>query len=159
MLEALPSSTESSFKLDRLCKNIFNVDKIPIESLLGKKLQGSMLDVELDKLSHYACEDADYCLRLHEHYHPQLGKEGLSALYEMLELPIAPTLATMERHGVLLDQGKLGQLSEKLGAMATGLESEIYDIAGHEFNISSPNNFRPSRLKSSKFTPSLGSKT
>ena len=77
MLEAfLLSSTETSYKLDRLCKTVFDVDKTPIESLLGKKKQGSMLEVELNTISDYACEDADYCLRLHEHYHPKMNAEG-----------------------------------------------------------------------------------
>jgi DNA polymerase-1 len=62
----------------------------------------------------------------------------LESLYETLELPLTRVLAAMERHGVLLDVERLGELGRELGGELQALEAEIFDMAGEEFNLNSP---------------------
>ena len=60
------------------------------------------------------------------------------ALYEEIELPLTAVLARMEHTGIRIDPMELGRLSALLETNITALSARIYEIAGHDFNISSP---------------------
>ena len=68
----------------------------------------------------------------------QIKKQGLSRVYEAIELPLTPVLRTMEQTGVLVDIKHLEKLSKTMHAEITKLESRIYEYAGVVFNINSP---------------------
>ena len=67
-----------------------------------------------------------------------IKKENLSALYEEMEKPLIPIIKQMNINGVSVDVPKLQKLSKKLHEKVIGLEKEIYELCGEEFNISSP---------------------
>ncbi|MFI3254241.1 MAG: DNA polymerase I [Eubacteriales bacterium] len=67
-----------------------------------------------------------------------LEKQGLTSLYQEIELPLSGLLARMEQHGISLDSGKLRLYGEKLSTRLEELEKGIYEEAGEEFNIASP---------------------
>ncbi len=73
---------------------------------------------------------------------PGLGQElaeaGLSGLYTEVEMPLLPVLARMELAGITIDRDALAAMSEEFGAQLAGLESRIFGLVGHEFNIGSP---------------------
>ena len=77
-----------------------------------------------------------------QHLAPMLRKEieaqGLANLYETIDLPLAPVLASMERHGVRLDRDALATMSATMEREMRALEKTIWDLAGSEFNINSP---------------------
>lgn len=111
----------------------------PIEDLIGKgQKQISMRDVPVEKVSWYACEDADITLRLKEIFEKQLKTEELLQIFEDIEMPLIPVLATMERAGIKLDSKLLEKLSEQVEKDLQKLEKAIYKHAGEEFNIGSP---------------------
>jgi len=84
-------------------------------------------------------EDADVCLRLHEHFWPDLKKtKGQKKLYEEVEMPLVPVLAAVERNGVRVDDHLLLEQSHELGERMRELEEETFSIAGKEFNLGSP---------------------
>jgi DNA polymerase-1 len=62
----------------------------------------------------------------------------LSELAEKIEMPLVQVLADMERAGVLVDEVNLKSITGQLREDIITLEKEIYDLAGMEFNISSP---------------------
>lgn len=127
------------YGLDALSFNEFGHQKISIESLIGKgKKQLSMADVPLEKISEYACEDADFAWRLWGHIHTALEKEGLLSLCEEIEIPLISVLATMERRGVKIDASFLASLSTRLTKELKVTENRIHTHAGSEFNINSP---------------------
>ncbi len=68
----------------------------------------------------------------------ELEKTGMMKLYREIEMPTAYFLYQMERVGVKADIGVLEKLAEKLDRKIVELESDIYDLAGEEFNINSP---------------------
>jgi DNA polymerase-1 len=68
----------------------------------------------------------------------RLAKEGLSFIYETIELPLRGVLTAMSRHGILLDTAYLKELSDVFHVELTALERAIYEHAGQEFNINSP---------------------
>jgi DNA polymerase-1 len=86
----------------------------------------------------YAVEDADVTYQLKEVFEPRIKSEGLSDLARDIEMPLISVLATIERNGVKLDLDDLKAITINLREDIISLEKEIYDLAGTEFNISSP---------------------
>ncbi|RIA55566.1 DNA polymerase I [Dichotomicrobium thermohalophilum] len=93
--------------------------------------------VPIDKATAYAAEDADVTLRLWLMLKPRLAAEGMTAVYETLERPMVPVLARMEHYGIKVDRDALSRLSGDFAQKLGALESEIYELAGEEFNIGS----------------------
>ena len=85
-----------------------------------------------------AGEAADFAFRSHGILRTSLVSEAMVAVYETIERPLVPVLATMERHGIKVDQKALGSLSKDFAKRMADLEAEVYRLAGHEFNVGSP---------------------
>jgi len=68
----------------------------------------------------------------------KLEQDGLLDLLLDVEMPLVKVLADMELHGVTIDTDALADLSARLSERLGELEREIYQLAGHEFNIGSP---------------------
>lgn len=113
---------------------------VHIEELIGEKglMQKNMRAVQADILKEYAVEDADVTLQLSKIFKPKIEKEGLSDLASTIEMPLIKVLADMERNGVILDSDELKRITSGLRDNIVTLEKEIFDLAGTEFNISSP---------------------
>ncbi|HET6158919.1 MAG TPA: DNA polymerase I [Dongiaceae bacterium] len=94
--------------------------------------------VALDKALHYAAEDADVTLRLHQALRPRLVQERLLTMYETIERPLVPVVAAMECAGVKIDAKALQDLSKDFAGRIAEIEREIQDIAGFGFNPGSP---------------------
>jgi DNA polymerase-1 len=125
--------------LDSLSLEYLQHTKIPTEELIGRgRNQISMREVPLEKISEYACEDADCAYRLKAVLEPKLEQENLMDLFHEIEMPLMPVLMIMEKNGVRLDTEILEEQSSELEKMLGGLEGDIYSLAGKEFNINSP---------------------
>ena len=103
----------------------------------GKK-QIPFGEVPLDRATEYAAEDADVTLRLYRHLKPRLAGEGGTKVYERVDRPLIPTVASMEREGIKVDRAQLSRLSEEFASETSRLEGEIHEIAGQEFTVGSP---------------------
>ena len=127
-------------KLDILSESYLNYRMVPIEDLIGKKSsgQGSMRDVELEKIKEYAAEDADIVLQLYPVLDKDIREFGVSTVMTDIELPLINVLASMENEGVRIDADFLNDYSKVLGHGIEKTEAKIYQIAGVRFNISSP---------------------
>ncbi len=111
----------------------------PIGELIGKgKKEITMDQVEIERVTPYACADADIVLRLAEIMEPKLRERGLEELFHKVEMPLVKVLAKMEMEGVLIDKKYLGLLSQEFALELKKLEKKIYSLAGEEFNINSP---------------------
>lgn len=125
--------------LDQLSLEKFGKVKIPIEKLIGKgQKQISMEQVPIPDIAEYACEDADYTHRLYTLFSEQLKQHELLPVLYTIELPLLPVLFKMERHGIKIDRSSLAQLSNDLHQEIGRLRTEIFAIAGVEFNLNSP---------------------
>ena len=112
---------------------------IPIQDLIGKgKNQITMDEVDVERASKYACEDADITLQLKSDLEPELHKYELESVFREIELPLIPVLAEMEMTGIRVDTKYLKELSVKLSKQVDNLTEKIYELAGEEFNINSP---------------------
>jgi DNA polymerase-1 len=94
--------------------------------------------VALDTATKYAAEDADVTWRLHRHLRPRLAVEGATRIYEMVDRPLIPVVAGMERRGIRVDREALARLSARFAQETGRLEGEIYEAAGKEFTVGSP---------------------
>ncbi|WP_299122072.1 DNA polymerase I [uncultured Winogradskyella sp.] len=126
--------------MDVLAETYLNYSPISITELIGKKgkNQLSMREVDLEKQTEYAVEDADITLQLKEHFEKELGEANTQKLFNNIELPLLRVLAAMELEGINLDCDFLNSLSEELNNDIANLEKNIYEAAGEEFNIASP---------------------
>ncbi len=126
--------------MDYLAETYLKYKPVSIESLIGEKgkSQKSMRSVDINKLTEYAVEDADITYQLKHLFYERLKKEDLYKLAHEVEMPLIRVLAGMERKGVILNKASLKDYSVVLREKIIGLEKEIYDLAGTEFNIASP---------------------
>jgi DNA polymerase I len=69
---------------------------------------------------------------------PELERLELQSLFEDVELPLVQVLCRMERQGVKLDVARLGQLAAMVADEVAQLERDIYELAGEEFTVGSP---------------------
>lgn len=124
--------------LDELALRHLNLNTIKYEDLCGKGAkQISFADVPLAQATEYACQDADFALRLEKLLKQQMDSKTCE-LYEKIELPVADILFHMERVGVLIDKNELIQQSQELGKNMLALEDTAYKVAGQPFNLNSP---------------------
>lgn len=127
------------YKLDSMALEKFNYSMMPITDLIGaggNQISFSM--VEIDRATFYACEDADFTLRLKNVFEPELTDLKLDRLFHEIEMPLIAVLGNMEEAGVKIDSGYLSELSTEYGEKLRKIELMIYEEAGERFNINSP---------------------
>lgn len=128
-----------SHGLETLIEKYLQRTSISIKELIGSgKTQKNMSQIPVDKVAEYATEDADLSLQLANLIETRLREQGLWDLYWELERPLIPILAEMEQTGIRVDADELRRQSEALTVRLKELITEIYGLAGHEFNIDSP---------------------
>jgi len=128
-----------SYNLDSLVLDKFNYNMVHIQELIGSgKNQIGFNEVEIEKAVPYACEDADFALRLKNVLSPEIGKLKLSELFNDIEMPLVGVLGDMEERGVRIDVAFLKELSKQYGKKLKEIENEIYREVGQEFNLNSP---------------------
>jgi DNA polymerase I len=82
--------------------------------------------------------EARLVAELAERQRPRLDEWGLEPLLREVELPLVHVLAAMEREGIRLDAQRLAEIGEGFAERIAELESEIFELAGHDFTIGSP---------------------
>ena len=125
--------------MDELAELYLGHTTIKYKEVAGTgKSQVTFDRVPIDKALDYAAEDADITLRLHQILKPRLVKEHMATVYETLERPLIPVLASMESEGIKVDLVQLQRLSADFAKRQGELEKEIFQLAGRDFNVGSP---------------------
>jgi DNA polymerase-1 len=125
--------------LDQIAMDFLDHKMISYEEVTtdeGRKL-GSFSDVKIDKAVPYACEDADITLAAYEKFISMLAAQGLTRLFDTVEMPLIPVLMRMEMAGIRVDKDRLQELSKDMALQLEQTEQEIYSLAGEQFNINS----------------------
>lgn len=141
MLESyVLNSTASRHDMDSLAKRYLGVETTSFEDIAGKGVkQLTFNQIELEQAAPYAAEDADITLRLHQALWGQLeAVPGLAKVFSEIELPLLPVLARMELLGTTIDPKLLHQQSQEIELRLAELEKQAHELAGQEFNLSSP---------------------
>ncbi|MGX9352776.1 DNA polymerase I [Shimia sp. W99] len=130
---------EHNHGMDALSERYLSHTPIPIKTLLGTGKSAITFDkVPIDEAVKYAAEDADITLRLWKLFKPRLHQKQVTTVYETLERPLVPVLAEMEMHGIKVDRDTLSRMSNAFAQKMAGLEAEIHELAGENFNVGSP---------------------
>ena len=126
--------------MDALSEIYLHYKPVPIEKLIGKKgsQQLSMRTVDMETIKEYAAEDADVTWQLKQLFEPMLQEIGVRDLFDTIEIPLIPVLASMEKEGVRIDSEVLRDYSVELDGEIKRIEQSIYQDAGTTFNIASP---------------------
>ncbi|MBS1486135.1 MAG: DNA polymerase I [Bacteroidetes bacterium] len=113
---------EASHDLGILCNQYLNVQLIASDT---------------DEVKNYG-ERAERTLQLKSHLEKELHNRGHWRLSREVEMPLISVLAAMEFEGVALDESALQAMSSVLKKDSDKIQTEIFKIAGTEFNIASP---------------------
>lgn len=108
-------------------------------ALLGSgKTRRDAASLSEEEALSFAGARADALLRVWNSLSERLEQEELVGVYRDLELPLSRVLAGMEDSGIALDIPLFQGLSAELGQEMSRLEAKAHELAGHEFNVSSP---------------------
>ncbi|MBC7982766.1 MAG: DNA polymerase I, partial [Candidatus Obscuribacterales bacterium] len=141
MLESyVLNSTATRHDMDSTALKYLGVETIHYEDVTGKGAkQIGFEQVDIERATTYAAEDADVTLQLHQTLWPKLSSVAtLKRVYEEIEQPLVPVLLQMEETGVLIDGELLKRQSTELAKRMLELANECHRVAGGPFNVDSP---------------------
>ena len=140
LLESYVLESHKPHDMDSLALRHLDAKTITYAEVAGKGAKSIGFDqVDIDRATAYAAEDADITLQLHQALHPRVACEpGLERVYAAIELPVREVLFRMERTGVLIDSTLLAVQGRELGERVLALERQAYALAGQPFNLGSP---------------------
>ena len=139
MLGAFLIEPGPSVGLKKLAKSQLQIEMTEIEELIGTgKKQITMAQVPIADAASYAAADADVTLRLMRAQRPKLDELGLRKLLDTVDMPLVPVLLDMELAGVKIDAAFLGEMSARFEKRLKEIETEVYSLVGHDFNLNSP---------------------
>ncbi len=139
MLLAWLVDPEGAVGLDRLALRYFDHEMVAFKDTVKKGDDFSSVPIE--EATKYAAEDAWMSYRLFFKLTQMLKLQGAEHLIEEakeVEYPFINLLICMERHGIAIDIARFESLKEEIGRRLAELTSDIYTLAGREFNINSP---------------------
>lgn len=138
MLASYIVESHLKHNLDDLAARWLDEKTTTYEDLCGKGAkQIPFTDVSVADATAYACQDADFALRIERHLRGLMNARQLE-MYEQMELPVAQVLFQMERNGVQIDRVELAQQSAALGEELLQLEQQAFELAEQPFNLNSP---------------------
>ena len=130
---------EETHNLTDVARSVLNYKMVPITELIGEGAsQVSMRDVDVKDAARYACEDADITLQVADEIEEELGEVDLAEFAHDIEYPLIDVLTDMEAAGIRVDTDVLDAISKRLAKELDEMESRIFELAGEEFNINSP---------------------
>ncbi len=146
--------------MDIIAENYLGYATIHIEDIIGKKgkSQGTMREADVSKVTDYVVEDADITLQLKNIFVPLLKEREVEKLFNDVEVPLVPVLTDMEFAGVKIDKQFLEDYSRQMEKEIMQLENTVYELAGVQFNLSSPKQLGEVLFEKLKI-PYVGKKT
>jgi DNA polymerase-1 len=125
--------------MDELAATHLSHSCIAFKDVVGTgKTQRGFHEVDLEAATRYAAEDADVTYRLWKRFKARLPAEGGTRVYEMVDRPLVPVIARMERRGIKVDRERLAALSAEFAGQIASAEQEVHELAGGPFTIGSP---------------------
>ncbi|MCU6432391.1 DNA polymerase I [Undibacterium sp. Jales W-56] len=140
LLQSYVFESHKSHDMDSLALRHLGKKTISFEEVCGKGASQICFDqVDLERATQYAAEDADITLQLHLSMWPEVERDAkLLRVYRDIELPTSVVLQKIERNGVRIDPDKLNAQSHEIGLRLLELEQKAYELAEQPFNLNSP---------------------
>ena len=125
--------------LDYLAQHYLNHKMISYNEVVGKgKAEINFSGVSVERAMEYSCEDADITLKLKSILGSQLREDKNLELFHNLEMQLLPVLMDMELAGIKVDIPFFRQMSGAFSKRIRELEKNIFEEAGTDFNLNSP---------------------
>jgi DNA polymerase-1 len=135
----LLNPAQSNYSINELGKEYLNIYGEDLEELLGKgKSKKTYKDLSINARAEHISQTLDLVHGIREPINRLIEEQGMTQLYYEVELPLVEVLANMEYYGFKVDLDVLNQLGEEFQGEIDNLTTEIYALAGKEFNINSP---------------------
>jgi DNA polymerase I len=136
--EWLSNPTSRNLGLKNLAWVRLDIKMTDIIELIGKgKEQRTMAEVPVERCAEYAAADAAVVLQLKPLLEQDLAACQATRVLEKIEMPLIPVLAQMEMTGISLNKEYLAGMSSELSARLAEIETQVYELVGMPFNISS----------------------
>lgn len=163
----LVDTTAGSYGMDRLARDYLGYETVSFSDLFEGMVEGTaaagrdhdFARVPLEAALRYAAEDADITFRLYTVLDRLIERRGVRELFETVEMPLLPILATMELEGIGLDAFALEEYSEELTDRIGRIEGEIHELVGRTFNIGSTKQLQEVLFTERKLQPVKKTKT
>ena len=161
LLQSYVFESHKTHNMDDLAMRHLGIKTISFDEVAGKGAkQVGFNQVTVEVAAEYAAEDTDITLQLHQAMYPVIqADDKLDFIYSQVEMPSREVLFTIERNGVLIDQGMLNRQSNEIGMKLMDLEKQAFELASQPFNLGSPKQlqeilFGKLGIKPTKKTPS-----
>ncbi len=154
-------SPESRHGLDLLAEKYLGHKNISYEEVCGEgKEEISFADAPIEKAGEYAAEDAHVAYLLQDVLRKELEKTpNLLKVFREIDMPLVPVLADLEWEGVAIDSEHLQRVSQDFAKELASLEKKSHELAGGEFNLSSPKQLQKILFEDLRLPPSKKTKT
>lgn len=137
--EYLIDSSSANYTYDSIAMNYFGQKIKSTEELLGKGVKAKKIEeLEKEEIDKHIGSIINLVERVNPKMEDKLKSMDMDGLFYHVEMPLVEVLGYMEFEGVMVDKEKLVELGEEFKLSIDKLESEIYLLAGEEFNINSP---------------------
>lgn len=139
MLAATLAEPELRRSMDELAKSLLAYEPKPISELIGQKgeEQLTLLQVPVEEVAEYACEDADITLQLAAVLRPKIEAMGQARVFYEIEGPLLPVLVDMEHEGIRMEVGSLSALSRQFQDSIEAAAERVFELAEERFNLNS----------------------
>lgn len=114
--------------------SLMNIDGVPSLSYASIKKN----KFELNSVIDYCIQAVDYLYNSKEKYQKALADQGLTKLFNEIEMPLSKVLSEVEKSGMVCKRDILDKMKIETNKQLEDLKTKIYELAGKEFNISSP---------------------
>ncbi|MRZ80558.1 DNA polymerase I [Paeniclostridium sordellii] len=137
--EYLIDSSSANYTYDSIAMNYFGQKIKSTEELLGKGVKAKKIEeLEKEEIDKHIGNIINLVERVNPKMEDKLKSMDMDGLFYHVEMPLVEVLGYMEFEGIMVDKEKLVELGEEFKLSIDKLESEIYLLAGEEFNINSP---------------------
>ena len=161
MIASYVLEPEARHGLDLLAEKYLQHKNISYAEVCGEgKAEISFALAPMNKAIEYAAEDAHVAFLLAEILEAKLAAEpGLKRVFDEIDMPLVPVLADIEWEGVSVDSPYLRKISVEFSQELKSLEKRSHEIAGGEFNLSSPKQLQKVLFEDLKLPPTKKTKT
>lgn len=161
MIASYVLEPESRHGLDVLVDKHLGHKNISFTELCGEgKSQITFAQVPLEPAKDYAAEDAHVTYLLMEILREKLeSSPALEKVFREIDLPLVTVLADLEWEGVAIDTAHLKSVSDTFATELARLEKRAFELAGGEFNLSSPKQLQKVLFEDLKLPPAKKTKT
>ena len=140
LLAAYLLDPEAPLELRELVRREFGTELAVFEEAPkgARKASKVLFDqIDVERATTFTAPKAELALALVERLDARIASEGLTKLYEEVELPLTRVLAAMEQKGVLVDVSRLDGIAAKVEAECQILDARAQELAGRPFAIRS----------------------